>query len=123
MRFLTEKARETVGGMEWKISYMLNLDAFYYSMKSMPSFPAWYFDESKMAGIDFEDAAQVEVYDRNQTSSTPEKEQALVTRLGISAEHSVIDLGAGTGNFALQASLTGASVHAVDVSKSMLTYA
>lgn len=89
----------------------------------MISFPAWYFDESNMAGVDFEDEAQVEVYDRNQTVSTPEKEQALVTRLGISAEHTVIDLGAGTGNFALQAALTGASVHAVDISQAMLTYA
>lgn len=89
----------------------------------MVSFPAWYFDESNMAGVDFEDTAQVEAYDRNQTASTPDKEQALVARLGIAAEHSVIDLGAGTGNFALQASLTGASVHAVDISKTMLTYA
>ncbi len=29
----------------------------------MPTFPAWYFDEFTMAGIDFEDAAQVAVYD------------------------------------------------------------
>lgn len=76
-----------------------------------------------MAGVDFEDAAQVEAYDRNQTSSTPEKEQALVTRLGISSGHTVIDLGAGTATFAIQASLAGASVHAVDVSQAMLTYA
>ncbi|WP_334891464.1 class I SAM-dependent methyltransferase [Nostoc sp.] len=89
----------------------------------MLSFPAWYFDESKMAGVDFFDAAQVEVYDRNQTFSTPEKEQALVTRFGICREHCVIDLGAGTGNFAIQGALTGACVHAVDISKSMLTYA
>jgi ubiquinone/menaquinone biosynthesis C-methylase UbiE len=101
----------------------VNLDVLYYSAKPMTSFPTWYFDESKMAGVDFEDTAQVEVYDRNQTVSTPEKEQALVARLEIAAEHTVIDLGAGTGNFAIQASLTGASVHAVDISKSMLAYA
>lgn len=89
----------------------------------MTSFPAWYFDEFKMAGVAFHDAAQVEVYDRNQTSSTPEKEQALVTRLEISTNHSVIDLGAGTGNFAIQAALTGAYVYAVDISQSMLSYA
>lgn len=89
----------------------------------MVSFPNWYFDESKMAGVDFEDAAQVEAYDRNQTSSTPEKEQALVTRLGISPKHTVIDLGAGTGTFAIQASLAGASVHTVDISQAMLTCA
>ena len=62
--------------------------------------PAWYFDEFNMAGVDFEDATQVEAYDRNQTSSTPDKEQALVNRLGIQPGQVVIDLGAGTGTFA-----------------------
>ncbi len=102
---------------------MFNLDVLYYCAKSPLSFPTWYFDESKMAGVDFQDAAQVEVYDRNQASSTPKKEKALVTRLGICAEHTVIDLGAGTGNFVIQASLIGAFVHAVDISQTMLTYA
>ena len=85
--------------------------------------PAWYFDEFNMAGVDFEEAAQVEAYDRNQTSSTPEKEQALVNRLGIQPGQVVIDLGAGTGTFAIQAALAGAFVHAVDVSETMLAYA
>ncbi|WP_439344926.1 class I SAM-dependent methyltransferase [Vacuolonema iberomarrocanum] len=85
--------------------------------------PTWYFDEFKMAGVDFEDIAQVEAYDRNQTVSTPEKEQALVAQLGIVSGQTVIDLGAGTGTFAIQAALAGAQVHAVDVSQAMLIYA
>lgn len=85
--------------------------------------PAWYFDEFKMAGVDFENVTQVEAYDRNQTVSTLEKEQALVTRLGILPGQTVIDLGAGTGTFAIQAAIAGASVHAVDVSQTMLAYA
>ena len=76
-----------------------------------------------MAGVDFEDAGQVEAYDRNQTASTPEKEQALVDRLGILPGQTVIDMGAGTGTFAVQATMAGAFVHAVDVSQAMLTYA
>lgn len=89
----------------------------------MTSFPAWYFDESKMVGVDFEDVTQVEAFDLKQASSTPEKERALVTRLGITSGHTVIDLGAGTANFAIQASLGGACVHAVDISQAMLAYA
>jgi putative AdoMet-dependent methyltransferase len=84
---------------------------------------AWYFDEFKMAGVDFEDEAQVKAYDLKQTVSTPEKEKALVTRLEILPGQIVIDLGAGTGTFAIQAALAGASVHAVDVSQAMLAYA
>lgn len=76
-----------------------------------------------MVGVNFEDSAQIEAYNRNQTASTPEKEPALVARLGIVPEQTVIDLGAGTGTFAIQAALAGALVHAVDVSQAMLTYA
>ncbi|MER3434228.1 MAG: SAM-dependent methyltransferase [Leptolyngbya sp. ERB_1_1] len=89
----------------------------------MASLPDWYFSEYNMAGVDFEDAAQVEVFDLKQLSSTPEKEQALVSRLGISSEQTVIDLGAGTGTFAIQAALTGATIYAIDISQAMLTYA
>lgn len=87
------------------------------------SLPNWYFDETMMAGVDFEDASQVEAFDLKQPSSTPEKEQALVTRLGIIPGQTVIDLGAGTGTFAIQAALAGAAVHAVDISQAMLDYA
>jgi len=52
-----------------------------------------------------------------------QKEQALVLRLGISSGHTIIDLGAGTGTFAIQAAITGASAHAVDISQAMLAYA
>ncbi len=83
----------------------------------------WYFNEFNMAGVDFEDVAQVAAFDLKQSSSTPEKEQALVNRLGISSGHTVIDLGSGTGTFAIQASLNGASVHAVDISQAMLNFA
>lgn len=89
----------------------------------MTSFPNWYFNESEMAGVNFDNLAQVEDYDQNQTASTPEKELALIARLGIAAGHTVVDLGSGTGTFAIQASLVGASVHAVDISKAMLSYA
>jgi RimJ/RimL family protein N-acetyltransferase/ubiquinone/menaquinone biosynthesis C-methylase UbiE len=114
---------EKAGFQYEKQIHVFNLNALYYVAKPSRAFPGWYFDEAKMAGVDFHDTAQVEAYDRNQTASTPEKEQALVTRLRIAANHTVIDLGAGTANFAIQAALTGASVHAVDISAEMLTYA
>lgn len=36
----------------------------------MSSLPGWYFDESKMAGVDFADAAQVAAFDLKPPSST-----------------------------------------------------
>lgn len=85
--------------------------------------PAWFYNELQQIGVDFEDTAQVEVFDRNQKSSTVEVERSLIERLGISKGHIVIDLGAGTGTFAIQAALAGADVYAVDVSPVMLDYA
>jgi putative AdoMet-dependent methyltransferase len=85
--------------------------------------PAWLYDEFQQVGTDFADSAVVAAYDRNQRSSTVEAEQALVKQLSIKSGDTVIDLGCGTGTFAIQAALTGATVHAVDVSQPMLTYA
>jgi putative AdoMet-dependent methyltransferase len=90
---------------------------------SPSTLPAWFYNEFQQVGVDFEAAAQVEAFDRNQTSSTVAAEQQLVDRLGVSTGHTVIDLGAGTGTFAIQAALAGAQVYAVDVSRTMLAYA
>ena len=89
----------------------------------MTVLPKWFYDEFQQSGVDFEDTAQVEAFDRNQRSSSEQAEQALIEWLGISAGHTVIDLGAGTGTFAIQAGKAGARVHAVDVSPTMLAYA
>jgi len=88
----------------------------------MTELTAWFYNELQQVGVDFEDTAQVEAYDRNQRSSA-EAERALIDRLGISQGHTVIDLGTGTGTFAIQAALSGAHVQAVDVSPAMLAYA
>jgi len=61
-------------------------------VNSMALFPTWYFDESKMAGVSFEDAAEVEAYDRNQTS-VHQKRAGFSHSPGISSGHTVIDLG------------------------------
>jgi putative AdoMet-dependent methyltransferase len=87
----------------------------------MMTFPAWYYNDRQQVGVDFEDVAQVATYDRNQGSNAAE-EQALLQRLGIQPGAHVIDLGAGTGSFAIEAAKAGVFVHVVDVSRSMLAY-
>lgn len=89
----------------------------------MSTFPTWYYNEFQQIGTDFEDATQVAVYDRNQSSSSFEAEQQLIAKLGITSGDTVVDLGCGTGTFAVEAASIGAQVHAVDVSRAMLKYA
>lgn len=88
----------------------------------MTLLPAWFYNELQQVGVDFEDTEQVAAFDRNQGSSAA-TEQALIDRLGISRQHTVIDLGTGTGSFAIQAARNCTWVQAVDVSPAMLNYA
>ena len=79
----------------------------------------WYYDDLRQVGLDFEDVAAVEAYDRNQRASA-EEDLALLDQLGLNADHVVIDIGCGTGAFALEAARRCRTVYAVDVSASML---
>lgn len=89
----------------------------------MANAPIWLYNEFQQIGTDFEDVAQVAVYDRNQTSSSIAATQKLIAQLGISVGDTVIDVGCGTGTFTIQAALAGAKVYAVDVSQTMLNHA
>lgn len=91
--------------------------------KDMNPFPPWYYNEFQQIGTDFERINQVEQYDRKQTSSSIAAEQALIAQLGITANDTVIDLGCGTGTFAVQAAIAGAYVYGIDISQTMLNYA
>jgi len=84
----------------------------------------WQYDEMKHPGVDFSDPAQIEVYDENhQKFRNYQKDtEAIVNILGISHEHTVIDVGAGTGAFALHAARYCRRIYAVNVSTAMLDY-
>ncbi len=83
--------------------------------------PNWFYDELRQVGLDFEDASLVETYDRKQGADRG-AERALIERLGIAPGDVVVDMGCGTGCFALEAAHRGAEVHGVDVSKAMLAH-
>jgi putative AdoMet-dependent methyltransferase len=89
----------------------------------MSKFPRWYYNELAQVGVDFENQAEVEAYDRNQPSNSAEESLELIQALGIQPSHIVIEFGTATGTFALGAAKHCRHVHAVDVSKAMLEYA
>lgn len=84
--------------------------------------PSWTLNEFKHIGVDFSDPRQVETYEARQQTNV-EAERALVSRLGIKPEHTVLEYGPGTGAFALAAGETGAAVIGVDISEAMLSFA
>ncbi|HEX3271018.1 MAG TPA: class I SAM-dependent methyltransferase [Ktedonobacterales bacterium] len=80
---------------------------------------AWTFDELAHAGGEHLDPAYVAAYDRK-AAVDPANDLALLRSQGLSAEDTLVDLGAGTGTFALAAAPFCKRIVAVDVSPTML---
>ncbi len=81
--------------------------------------PDWYYDDLRQVGIDFDDTGQVATYDTRQGADTS-ADDALLRKLNLKPHQTMADLGCGTGILACQAALSGARVHAVDISRPML---
>jgi SAM-dependent methyltransferase len=75
----------------------------------------WVPDELALAGPEHVEAAAVARYEQK-AAFDPEPDVALLRELGLREECVVVDLGAGTGAFALAAARFAARVFAVDVS-------
>jgi len=80
----------------------------------------WLLDEVASAGRENLDAGHVARYDAKEDADAAQ-EVLLLGRLGLTSESVVVDLGAGTGQFALAVAPACARVVAVDVSSVMLT--
>jgi ubiquinone/menaquinone biosynthesis C-methylase UbiE len=90
----------------------------------MPSVPSWQYNEMKFLGVDYSRSDEVAAYDsmhkkfRDYAKSTEE----IIRRLSLNSDSTVIDLGSGTGAFALHAARKCCIVYAVDISAAMLEY-
>lgn len=85
--------------------------------------PVWQYQESDHPGADFDSLA--EIYDRNmQKFRDIEGEvREILDFLDLSPDQSVLEIGTGTGEFAIAAAGSCARVYAVDLSAGMLRYA
>jgi ubiquinone/menaquinone biosynthesis C-methylase UbiE len=83
------------------------------------SLPTWLLDELRTAGRENLDAGHVALYDEKEDAGAPAEVRRLV-RLGLGLHSTVVDLGAGTGQFTLAVARACASVVAVDISPLML---
>ncbi len=81
--------------------------------------PGWVLDELAHAGDEHLDPAYVAAYDRKAGTDTTE-DVTLLRALGLGERSVVVDLGAGTGTFALAVAPFCRRVVAVDVSPAML---
>lgn len=79
----------------------------------------WMIDELAHAGPEHRDPGYIAGYDRK-AATDPREDVALLRELGMSADSTLVDLGAGTGTFALALAPFCKRVVAVDVSPAML---
>ncbi|MBN1217579.1 MAG: class I SAM-dependent methyltransferase [Anaerolineae bacterium] len=91
----------------------------------MTRFPNWLYNEMIPPGVDYSNPAQVEIYDHNHRKfrNYQKGAEAIIECLGLGRDDAVVDMGAGTGAFALYAARHCRKVYAVDVSEAMLAYA
>jgi SAM-dependent methyltransferase len=80
----------------------------------------WILDELAYAGPEHLDAEFIAGFDRKQGYPDPETDLAAFAAHGLDANSAVVDLGAGTGQFAVAAARRFGRVTAVDVSPAMV---
>ena len=86
---------------------------------------SWQYDEYRQVGTDYADIAQVEAYDARhaQFRDVHAECQAILDALELTPRSVLIELGTGTGAFAIHAAPHCETIYAVDVSAVMLEYA
>ena len=82
----------------------------------------WMLDELAHAGPEHLDPVFVAGYERKQGYPDPAEDLAVLAAHGLDATSTVVDLGAGTGRFALAAARRFGQVTAVDISGAMLGF-
>jgi ubiquinone/menaquinone biosynthesis C-methylase UbiE len=87
--------------------------------------PAWRYNEMKPCGFNYNNFILARIYDtyHGMFRDYRAESEAIVAQLGLDASATVLDMGCGTGAFALNAAAHYDTVHAVDVSKAMLSRA
>ena len=90
----------------------------------MSSKPTWQYDEFKQVGTDYASQAEIEAYDESmrRLRNTQEENEHILGALELAPESTVVEIGTGTGEFAIAAAARCARVYAVDISEAALEW-
>ncbi len=88
-------------------------------------FPVWQYDEMQQVGTDYTDESQVEAYDQRmqRLRDVNEETEAIIKSINLKKNETILEIGTGTGSFAIEAAQHCAKVIAIDVSLKMLEFA
>ena len=84
--------------------------------------PEWLYNETKHVGVDYGSLEQAHRYDEMHQSFRDYEgnTKTIINHLGLGKDSTVIDIGTGTGAFAIHAAKYCKHVYAVDISEAML---
>ena len=87
--------------------------------------PGWQYNEMQQVGTDYTDERQVKEYDLHMQKLRDVKKETedIIKVINLNSGHSVLEIGTGTGSFAIEAARHCTKVFAVDISPSMLEFA
>ena len=85
----------------------------------------WFYDETVQVGTDYQDISNVQAYDIQMAKFRDVKKEAsdIIETICLGREHSLLEIGTGTGNFAIEAAKHCNNVYAIDVSSAMIACA
>ena len=86
---------------------------------------SWQYEEFKQIGTDYDSFEEVEAYDKRMQSlrDVAGETAHILDVLGVTPESAILEIGTGTGEFAITAAARCARVYAADISEMMLQYA
>ncbi|MDA8099499.1 MAG: class I SAM-dependent methyltransferase [Nitrospiraceae bacterium] len=90
----------------------------------MNTIPSWQYDEMQQIGKDYGSIDEVEAYDERHGKfrDVQRENEEILQLLAATSDHAIIEIGSGTGAFAIQAARRCSRVYAVDISRAMLAY-
>ncbi len=91
----------------------------------MKSNAKWLYNETVQVGTDYQDISNVQEYDMKMAKFRDVKQEAtdIIEAICLGEKHSLLEIGTGTGNFAIEAARHCNKVYAIDVSSTMIDYA
>lgn len=89
-----------------------------------PKWPPWLFDEAKACG-DHNSKIKARTYDNlhGRFRQFDQEAQQIIEHLALTCDHTVLDIGCGTGGFCVHAAPYVKTIYAMDISKAMLRIA